>query len=256
MGTSKPPATFEKLSHVGHATMSLCNPLSESKLQHLLRLLPLREEMLALDIGCGKGEMLIRLAERFGLDGVGIDISEAFLQEAREQARLRVPRSKLDFLLGDMRQISLLKHHFDIGMCVGATQAIGSMTLTLARLKELVRPGGLILLAEGFWRRPPAAEYLEFLQCDAQLYRSHSGNVELGQQEGLTYLFGLVCEREDFDIYEGTYLLNIENYCEAHPDEPDCETMLRRIRRWHSHYLRYGRDTLGFGFYVFRTPSA
>ncbi len=255
MDTPKPSTTFEKLSQIGHASMNLCNPLSEAKLGQILRILPLQERAKVLDIGCGKGEMLIRLAERFGIDGVGVDISEAFLHEAREQARLRVPRRHLDFLLADFRQLALPPKHFDLGMCVGATQALGSMTLTLARLKELVRPGGWILVAEGFWRRPPVPEYLEFLQCDAQIYRTHAGNVELGQQEGLTYLFGLVCEREEFDLYEGTYLFNIESYCAQHPNEPENETMLRRIRRWHSHYLRYGRDTLGFGFYLFRTPE-
>jgi hypothetical protein len=32
--------------------------------------------------------------------------------------------------------------------------------------------------------------------------------------------------------------------------------MLERIRRWRDAYLRWGRDTLGFGVYLFHRPGA
>jgi len=31
--------------------------------------------------------------------------------------------------------------------------------------------------------------------------------------------------------------------------------MLERIRRWRDGYLRWGRDTLGFGLYLFYRPG-
>jgi hypothetical protein len=38
----------------------------------------------------------------------------------------------------------------------------------------------------------------------------------------------------------------------AHPDDPDRDAMLKRIRNWRDAYLRWGRSTLGFGLYLFQ----
>ncbi len=38
-------------------------------------------------------------------------------------------------------------------------------------------------------------------------------------------------------------------------DDPDAGAMAARIHGWHEAYLRWGRDTLGFGFYVLLKTS-
>ena len=44
----------------------------------------------------------------------------------------------------------------------------------------------------------------------------------------------------------------------AHRDHDYCNpiapALLERIRRWRAAYLRWGRDTLGFGTYLFHRP--
>lgn len=55
--------------------------------------------------------------------------------------------------------------------------------------------------------------------------------------------------------YEGRYCGAIERYIEANPDDPDIDAMAKRIRPWHDAYLRWGRDTLGFGFYFLLKPA-
>jgi hypothetical protein len=47
----------------------------------------------------------------------------------------------------------------------------------------------------------------------------------------------------------------MERYLDANPDDPDSGAMALRIRAWHDAYLRWGRDTLGFGFYVLLKPA-
>jgi len=40
------------------------------------------------------------------------------------------------------------------------------------------------------------------------------------------------------------------------PEDPDVPAMLERIRRWRDGYLHWGRETLGFGVYLFHRPAA
>ena len=47
----------------------------------------------------------------------------------------------------------------------------------------------------------------------------------------------------------------VERYARNNPDDPDCPAMVTRIRRWRDAYLRWGRDTLGFGLYLFQKSS-
>lgn len=45
----------------------------------------------------------------------------------------------------------------------------------------------------------------------------------------------------------------VERYVAAPPNDPDAPAMKARIDAWRALYLRWGRDTLGFGTYLFAT---
>ena len=65
---------------VGHRGMVICNPIGSDQLDEVIELIapsPGRSGR-AIDIGCGKGEFLIRLAERSGCAGLGIDPNGVF----------------------------------------------------------------------------------------------------------------------------------------------------------------------------------
>ena len=59
---------------------------------------------------------------------------------------------------------------------------------------------------------------------------------------------------DEWDEYEWKYSRSIERYALEQPGDPDVPAMLERIRRWRDGYLRWGRDTLGFGVYLFHRP--
>ena len=87
---------------ITHEGLDILNPLGSRKLDVLLDLAASgRPRPTVVDMGCGKGEALIRLAERHGARGVGVDISPPFVRKARRRARARVPGRGLRFVLGD-----------------------------------------------------------------------------------------------------------------------------------------------------------
>ena len=65
---------------------------------------------------------------------------------------------------------------------------------------------------------------------------------------------GTTASQDEWDDYEWKYCRSIERYAREQLDDPDNPWMLERIRRWRDGYLRWGRDTLGFGVYLFQGP--
>ncbi len=88
-----------KFFNITHREHVLCNPMSLVKLEQLVALLDLKPGARVLDIACGKGEFLIRLAERYrGITGTGIDFSPYCIADVRKQHQARVPDAQLQFL--------------------------------------------------------------------------------------------------------------------------------------------------------------
>ena len=79
------------------------------------------------------------------------------------------------------------------------------------------------------------------------------GNVRVGEELGLRLAERWSSTDEEWDEFEDAYLEGIESYARDSPADPDIAEMLRRIHRWREGYLRWGRQTLGFGVYAFRT---
>ena len=118
------------------------------------------------------------------------------------------------------------------------------------------RRGGHVLVGEGYWAKPPAPEYLALLDARRDEFRDHRGNVQAGIDAGLIPLHASVASLDEWDDYEWKYARSIERYAIEEPDDPDVPAMLERIRRWRDGYLRWGRETLGFGLYLFHRPRA
>jgi len=65
-----------------------------------------------LEIACGTGRFTVLLAER-GADVVGLDVSEAMIQQGREKARTAGVADHLDFLQGDAGRLPFPDNSFD-----------------------------------------------------------------------------------------------------------------------------------------------
>lgn len=79
--------------------------LQQNKLDRICRKLELEPGQSLLDIGCGKGGMLIHAALNFGITGVGVTNSVAHHKRAQENAAEYGVSDRLRFVLGDYREI-------------------------------------------------------------------------------------------------------------------------------------------------------
>ena len=242
-----------KYFDITHREHTVCNPTSLGKLEALIALLRLGPGARAIEIASGKGEFIVRLAERYTIEGVGIDISPYFVADAEKKRRERVPDARLRFLEMDgAKYRPETPESFDLAACIGASWIFGGHRGTLEALNGLSAPGGWIVAGEPYWRREPAKEYLEASGDERSSFGTHHENGEAGRELGLELAYTLVSNEDDWDRYEGLQWYAAEAWARENPGDADRETVLERVRKGKATYLRWGRETLGWAIYVFR----
>ncbi len=242
---------FTTIAHQGHTFFS---PLSSAKADRLVALLQPALQRPVLDIGCGRAELLIRTCEHYGVNGIGVDINQAFLDQAAATAAKRLEPGQLLLVNQPMAEYPVPPLSLGGVICMGSLHAYGDYAATLERCKAMVVGGGFVLIGEGYWKQPPAPEYLKFLGASPADYGSHADTMALGESLGLLPLYSTTSNDDEWDHYEGLYSTAIERYVAAHPHDPDAPAMRERIRAWRTMYLQHGRACLGFGFYLFQKP--
>jgi SAM-dependent methyltransferase len=243
-----------KFYNVTHCYHEVWNPTSRAKLDELVGLLRLNPGSAVLDIACGKGELLTRLAERYEISGIGIDISPYCVTDAEQKLRERVPGAQIQILNMDGADYNP-DQLFDLAICVGASWVYKGHRGTLSALKTMTKPNALILVGEPFWLKDPDDAYLvaENLACD--MFGTHYENVLIGEDEGLFPLYTVVSNQDDWDRYETLQWYAAEKYARDNPDDPDISEILTRVAHGRTNYLQWGRDTVGWAMYLFRKPS-
>jgi hypothetical protein len=69
------------------------------------------------------------------------------------------------------------------------------------------------------------------------------------------HAYAAVAGQRDWDRYEWTLVLNGERHAAAHPDDPAMGDLRAWVRAGRDRYLAPGgRDTLGFGLFLFSRP--
>jgi SAM-dependent methyltransferase len=256
MADAPPTVDPRKFTSVAHARHRYFGPLSAARAAALIQLLELGPEALVLDAGCGQGAFLLELLRATGCSGLGVDVNPAFVARGRAAAGLAGLDGRVRFVEAPLAQAVAPGQHFSAVICMGASQAVGSLQEALRWAFAHLLPGGVALFADGFWRRPPPAGYLALLGAGEGDLTSHAGNARLARDAGFRVLCTAAASEEEWDEYEGLYCASVERHVDAHPDDPDAPAMAARIRAWHAGYLEWGRETLGYGFYVLLRPGA
>ena len=245
-----------KYYDVTHRRHLICNPTSAAKLDGVIELLSLERGARVVDVACGKGEMLVKLAERYGVSGVGVDISPFCIADCKRRLQERAPDAGVEFVEmngADYRPAS--PGSFDLAVCMGASFVFGGHRRTLRALKEMTAPGGLVLVGEPFWVKAPEEEYLAAEEMARETFAGHPGNVEIGVEEGFVPLYAAASNLDEWDRYEALQWRAADEYASANPEDPDLPELLARVARGREIYLKWGRDTLGWALYLFRKPS-
>ena len=180
--------------------------LRRSADRHAAFLLPsLRPGQRVLDVGCGPGSITKGLAERVapGGEAVGVDLDTAFVAAARD-AWSAVPG--LRFEEADAAALPFDDASFDVAFLHAVLQHVESPAAVLAEVRRVVRPGGVVGVADadldGYLIHPRTEGLEAALAVDRRIRR----NPDVGRRLPELLLgagFGTVDFRTDTNVVCG-----------------------------------------------------
>jgi len=138
-----------------------------------------------LDIGCGTGEIIVRLAAKYPeATFTGVDLEVPHLERAA--ARCAAFGERVRFQYGDALALPFDDASFDYVVCRHLIQAVPDAARVLAEIRRVLRPGGRVHLiaedygmlwchpteldADGFWQVVPQ-RFAAAVNCDLHVGR-------------------------------------------------------------------------------------
>lgn len=231
--------------------LRILNPIDDVKLATLGRVIGLRPGTSILDLCSGKGELLCTWARDHGITGTGVDISTVNTAAARARAAELGVADQVRFEHGDAAAY-VPEQVFDLAACVGATWIGGGVPGTLDLLERGLRPGGMVLVGEPYWRLDPPDEKT-WSACHA------SSRDEFRDLPGLVGLFGecgwdlvemVLADQDSWDRYAAAHWLNLRRWLDANPDDELAGELRRELTDDPLRYVRYRREYLGWGVFA------
>jgi SAM-dependent methyltransferase len=227
------------------------NPITAEKLATLGAALRLEAGARVLDLGSGSGEMLCTWARAHGVTGLGIDLSQLFTEQAKLRAEELGVADRVQFIHGDAAGY-VSDEKAAVAACLGATWIAGGVAGTIALLARSLRPGGIILIGEPYWRQLPPTQEV------AQRCLAHSVSDFLLLPE-LLASFGhlgydvvemVLADQDGWDRYEAAKWLTMRRWLQAHPDDELANEVRAKLTSEPARYAAYTREYLGWGVFA------
>ncbi|GHG10942.1 SAM-dependent methyltransferase [Streptomyces filamentosus] len=236
-------------------SLTFHGPLSEDRAERLVRRIAASGPADVLDIGCGWGELLLRVLDAVpGAKGTGIDINAEDLARGRALAAERGLADRAVFVEESARGTA--RGPVDAVLCLGSSQALCDPELpydpaeVLRELRRLVRPGGVVVLGEGFWERTPTEAELAGMWPGARVddHLPLGDLVDLALGAGFRPAWIESAGREEWEVFESGYRYDTELWLAAHPDHPLAAETRERVDRQRSGWLNGYRNVLGIAY--------
>ncbi|MDP4511787.1 SAM-dependent methyltransferase [Nonomuraea turcica] len=229
----------------------ILDPFTSEKLAMLGAAIGLRPGTSVLDLCCGKGEMLATWARDHGITGTGVDISTVFLTAARKRAAELGGADQVTFVHGDAAEY-VAAERVDVAACVGATWIGQGVAGTVALLERSLRPGGMLLIGEPFWRaEPPSQEAVEACHVRTrEALETLPGLVALFDRLGYDLVEMVLADEDSWDRYVAAQWLNIRTWLDANPGDELAPELRAELSREPLRYTTFQRRLLGWGVFA------
>lgn len=240
-----------------HESLTWLTPLSEERAARLVTFLsdPAPEQVL--DMGCGWGELLLRvLVAAPGARGLGIDSAVLPIERAAHQAAARGLADRVEFEAVPGREAEV--RPADAVICIGASHIWGppleaaqplDYDAALRALRELVRPGGRLVYGEAIWSVPPHPAAMatftgredEYLMVDALVERVRAAGFDVVRQE--------LADLDEWDSFEAGFRDRYTRWLGANgPDHPEAAEVRRRFEAQRAAYEEGYRGVFGMAY--------
>lgn len=229
------------------------DPFTPEKLATLGAAIRLRPGQSVLDLACGSGEMLCTWSRDHGVTGTGVDISTAFLASARQRAAELGVSGRVGFVHADASGF-VAREPVDVAACVGATWIGDGVEGTLDLLGRSLRPGGIALVGEPFWREePPDRTAVEGSGARSRTdFADLPGLVESFGRLGWDLVEMVLADGDSWDRYVAAQWFTVRTWLDANPDDELAPFFRAELDSAPLNYVRYQRRYLGWGVFALK----
>jgi cyclopropane fatty-acyl-phospholipid synthase-like methyltransferase len=99
-----------------------------------------------IDLGCGKGAVLIKLAQKFDIKAIGVDVVQSFINEASNYAVNYLVADKVEFKTENILETVKKPFKVDIVIYGYDSEILGDLKNTVQQLAKIIKEDGYILL--------------------------------------------------------------------------------------------------------------
>jgi len=242
-----------------HEDMVFLSPISEERAAGFVDWLAggLTAGATLLDVGCGWGELSLRVAAAAPQGRVvGVDLDEQSLEVARRRARERHLDDRTQFLPGDGAITG--PDEVDALVAIGASQVWGQGTeelqplpyvAALSGIRDRVRLAGRVLYGEGICSRSPTPEATAPLAGRDDEFVTLPELLDLAVEHGFAPIAVQEASQDEWDAFESGFTAHYATWLATHePDHPDAPEVRERARRQRDAYFRGYRGILGLAY--------
>jgi cyclopropane fatty-acyl-phospholipid synthase-like methyltransferase len=244
--------TFTPLHH----DLTFESPLSEARAARLVSFLAERRPTSVLDVGCGWGELLLRILEAAPTArGLGVDLDEEALAGAREHVVRRGLGEQVTFEARDAREVT---GTFDAVTCIGASQIWGpdvseaqplDYAAALTALRALLPRGGRLVYGEGIWSSPPTPAATAPLSGRDDEFVPIGTLVELVKGHGFAVAAVHEAGLDEWDEFESGFTACYARWLAEHDaEDPEADEVRALAARQHSAYFGGYRGVMGLAY--------
>lgn len=237
--------TIRESSHRIH------NPFTADKLAALGQALRLPPETRVLDLASGSGEMLCTWARDHRVTGTGVDISTVFTEQARARAAELDVTDRVTFVHSDASGF-VSPEAVDLAACVGATWIGGGVDGTVELLNCSLRPGGVMLIGEPYWRHEVPSPHVA-TACGAGGPDDFLVLPELIERFGglgFDVVEMVLADQDSWDRYQAAQWLNLRRWLDDNPGDELAAEVRAELSTDPARYTRYQREHLGWGVFA------
>lgn len=155
----------EYMASVG---VDMLHPGGMKRADELAEMCKISEDKKVLDVGCGYGRTACYLANKYGCQVVGIDISQTMIEGARKKARKERVERMVHFEVCNAESTHFENESFEAVISEGTTVMLAQKTRALREYVRVARRGGYVGLNELSWRKKPSKELIERAFTDLQ----------------------------------------------------------------------------------------
>jgi SAM-dependent methyltransferase len=102
---------------------------------------------------------------------------------------------------------------FDVALCIGSTHAFGRFAEALTELARLVKPGGQVLIADGYWKQKPDPLISPFSEQPRRIFPITPETKERGWKRAWCHFYSCVSSEDEWDHYEGATVWRWSGFC-------------------------------------------